>query len=57
MRTQEELDHLKEQAVTLRRQGKSRRQIKEILGPVGNTTLADALKDEPPAGMDPPPQG
>ena len=32
----------------LRRQGKSRRQIKEILGPVGNTTLADALKDEPP---------
>jgi hypothetical protein len=50
MRTQEERDRLKEQAVKLRRQGKSLRQIKEILGPVGNTTLADALKDEPPPG-------
>jgi AcrR family transcriptional regulator len=48
MRNKEELDRLKEQAVMLRRQGKSLRQIKEILGPVGNTTLADALKDEPP---------
>ena len=32
----------------LRRQGKSRRQIKEILGPMGNGTLNDALKGEPP---------
>jgi hypothetical protein len=48
MRTKEELDRLKEQAVMLRRQGKSLRQIKDILGPVGNTALTDALKDEPP---------
>src|SRR5208283_4239925 len=32
----------------LRRQGKSLRQIKEILGPVSNATLNDALKGEPP---------
>ena len=32
----------------LRRQGKSRRQIKQILGPMSNATLNDALKDEPP---------
>jgi hypothetical protein len=32
----------------LRRQGKSRRQIKEILGPLSNATLHDALKGEPP---------
>jgi hypothetical protein len=35
-------------AVELRRQGKSRRQIKEILGPMSNTTLDDALRGEPP---------
>jgi len=34
--------------VALRRQGKSRRQIKEALGPMSNSTLDDALKDEPP---------
>ena len=32
----------------LRRQGKSRRQIKEILGPMSNTTLNEALQGEPP---------
>lgn len=48
MRTPQELDHLREQAVLLRRQGKSRRQIKEILGPMSNATLNDALKEEPP---------
>jgi transposase-like protein len=32
----------------LRREGKSRRQIKEILGPMSNATLNDALRDEPP---------
>ena len=32
----------------LRRQGKSRSQIKQILGPMSNATLNDALKDEPP---------
>jgi len=31
----------------LRRQGKSRRQIMEILGPMSNSTLNDALNDEP----------
>jgi transposase len=39
---------LKERAIQLRREGKSRRQIKEILGPMSNSTLDDALKDEPP---------
>lgn len=39
---------LKERAVALRRAGKSRREIKEILGPMSNETLNDALKDEPP---------
>jgi hypothetical protein len=48
MRTPRELDHLHDEAVTLRRQGKSLRQIRQILGPIGNTTLHQALKDEPP---------
>ena len=34
----------------LRRQGKSRSQIKQILGPMSNSTLNNALKDEPPPG-------
>lgn len=41
-------DPRREQAVALRRAGKSIRQIKQILGPIGNGTLADALRDEPP---------
>jgi hypothetical protein len=48
MRTLRELDDLRKQAVLLRRQGKSLRQIKEILGPVSNATLHDALRGEPP---------
>ena len=48
MRTRQELDHLRKQAVLLRRQGKSLRQIKDILGPVSNATLHDALRGEPP---------
>jgi transcriptional regulator with XRE-family HTH domain len=48
MCTSQELDHLRERAVILRRQGKSRRQIKQILGPISNSTLNDALKGEPP---------
>ena len=48
MRTSQELDRLREQAITLRRAGKSRRQIKEILGPMSNSTLNDALQGEPP---------
>jgi hypothetical protein len=47
MRTSQELDQLREQAVTLRRQGKSRRQIKEILGFIGNSTLNQLLRGEP----------
>jgi transcriptional regulator with XRE-family HTH domain len=39
---------LQEQAVTLRRAGKSIRQIRQILGPVGNRTLHAALRGEPP---------
>jgi len=48
MRTKQELDQLRGQAITLRRQGKSRRQIKEILGPMSNSTLNEALQGEPP---------
>jgi hypothetical protein len=36
------------QAVALRRAGKSVRQIKQILGPIGNRALHDALRGEPP---------
>ena len=32
----------------LRREGKSLRQIREILGPISNATLHDALQGEPP---------
>jgi transcriptional regulator with XRE-family HTH domain len=39
---------LREQAVALRRAGKSIQQIKQILGPIGNGTLHDALKREAP---------
>jgi transposase len=38
---------LRDQAIALRRAGKSRREIKEILG-VGNSTLNPALRGEPP---------
>ncbi len=48
MRNVGELDQLREQAVALRRAGKSVRQIKQILGPIGNGTLSEALKGEPP---------
>src|SRR5262249_84800 len=46
MRTKDELLELREQAVALRRAGKSRREIKEALG-VGNSTLDPALRGEP----------
>jgi hypothetical protein len=48
MRTSQELRLLRERAIMLRRQGKSLRQIKEVLGPMSNATLNDALKGEPP---------
>jgi transcriptional regulator with XRE-family HTH domain len=48
MRSKEELLRLKEQAIALRRAGKSRRQIKEALGITSNGTLDWALKGVPP---------
>ena len=39
---------IREQAITLRRAGKSRREIKEILRIGSNQTLNEALKGEPP---------
>jgi transposase len=39
---------LRERAIALRRAGRSRREIKEILGIGSNQTLTDALRDEPP---------
>jgi hypothetical protein len=47
MSTPRELDQLRDQAVMLRRQGKSRRQIKEILGFIGNSMLNQLLRGEP----------
>jgi hypothetical protein len=48
MRTPLELDDLRRRAVALRREGKSRREIKELLGPMSNSTLNDALQGVPP---------
>jgi transcriptional regulator with XRE-family HTH domain len=48
MRTKEDLEVLRKRAVALRLAGKSLREIKEILGPMSNTTLHDALKGTPP---------
>jgi transcriptional regulator with XRE-family HTH domain len=48
MRSNEELLQLKAQAIALRRAGKSVREIKQALGPVGNSTLSWALRGEPP---------
>jgi len=41
-------DQLRVQALALRRAGKSVRQIKQILGPLGNRALHEALRGEPP---------
>jgi len=48
MRTKEDLNVLRERAIGLRREGKSRREIKEILGPMSNSTLDHALQGVPP---------
>lgn len=48
MRTEEETKVLRERAVELRLAGRSLREIKEILGPMSNTTLHDALNGTPP---------
>ena len=39
---------LREQAIALRRAGKSRREIKELLAITSNHTLNEVLKGEPP---------
>ena len=48
MRSKQEILKLKEQAVALRLAGKSLRQIREILGPMSNATLNEALRGVPP---------
>ena len=47
MRTIKETALLRERAIALRLAGKSRREIKEILGPVSNSTINDALQGVP----------
>jgi transposase len=49
MRTKEQMAQLRAQAVALRLAGKSRREIKEILGSMSNSTLDAALRGVPPA--------
>jgi transposase len=48
MRTKEELDRLRERAIALRREGKSRREIQAILGLVSRSTLNQLLQGVPP---------
>lgn len=48
MRNRLPLPELREQAIALRRAGKSRREIKAILRITSNETLNDALRGEPP---------
>lgn len=48
MRSPAELDDLRQRAAALRREGRSRREIKELLGPMSNSTLNDALQGVPP---------
>lgn len=48
MRTKEELDRLRERAIALRREGKSRREIQAILGLVSRSTLNELLRGVPP---------
>jgi DNA-binding NarL/FixJ family response regulator len=49
MRTTQQRTQLREEAIALRLAGKSVREIREALGPVGKRTLSDALKGTPPA--------
>ena len=49
MRTHQQFDQLREEAVALRLAGKSVREIREALGPVGKRTLSAALDGTPPA--------
>jgi AcrR family transcriptional regulator len=49
MRTPQRVAQVRDQAISLRRAGKSVREIKDTLGPVGKRTLSAALKGTPPA--------
>lgn len=49
MRPPARVSQVREEAIALRRAGKSVREIKDTLGPVGNRTLGAALKGTPPA--------
>jgi hypothetical protein len=49
MRTLQQQAQLREEAIALRLAGKSVREIRDALGPVGKRTLSAALKDTPPA--------
>ena len=48
MTNTQRLAQVREQAIALRRAGKSRREIKEILWIGSNETLNNALRGEPP---------
>jgi hypothetical protein len=49
MRTPQRTAQIRDEAVALRLAGKSVREIREALGPVGKRTLSAALKGTPPA--------
>jgi len=49
VRTPQDRTQLREEAIALRLAGKSVREIKDALGPVGKRTLSAALKGTPPA--------
>lgn len=48
MRTKDELDRLRERAIALRREGKSRREIRAMIGPIRESTLNGFLHGVPP---------
>src|SRR5271165_392805 len=48
MSSNQNFPHLRARAIELRRAGRSRREIKAILGIASNQTLGDALRGEPP---------
>lgn len=50
MRTKEEMARLRQQAIALRRDGKSRREIAQILKITSGQTLSDFLRGEPAPG-------
>ena len=49
MRTPQRVGQVRDEAIALRLAGKSVREIKDTLGPVGKRTLSAALKGTPPA--------